>query len=114
MPTFYHVTPSSRAGIIKLIGIQPRLERRGMYADSHVPAIYAFTDMDTAIDGLVNWLADQDHFRDESTATVFEFEWDGPYESDPELAGSVIIRSDVPTSAIRRVEIVDLGDPDDV
>jgi len=110
--TLFHVTPTSRASLIKAHGIQPRCERRGIFADGQRAAVYAFADIDTAIDGLTNWLSDQDHFRLDTSATVLRFQWDGAVEDDPEIAGSYIIRSEIPASSIIEAIEIELGEPE--
>lgn len=110
--TLFHVTPTSRVTLIKDHGIQPRCERRGIFADGQRAAVYAFADMDTAIDGLTNWLSDQDHFQSDTSATVLRFQWDGAVEDDPEIAGSYIIRSEIPPSLIIEAIEIELGEPE--
>jgi hypothetical protein len=40
------------------------------------------------------------------------FQWDGAVEDDPEIAGSYIIRSEIPASSIIEAIEIELGEPE--
>jgi len=111
MAIHYHLTTPDKVEQIEKNGLQPRIEKRGVYADGSKPGIYLFSDLITADDALTNWLADE--MTGYTQAVAFAVNTDGiPLEDDPELAGSFIARQPISPERLSVVKTFDLGEED--
>ena len=100
--TFYHGTTRQKVKEILVNGLQPRFEQRGVYNQGGPePRIYLFTDVNTAEDGLVNWLADKLGGR---WFSILEVKVNQTVFEDTELAGSVYVKEPISAQNIKVIK----------
>ena len=95
----FHASPKSNLESIKKQGLIPKKIHRGEGFENTPPAIYTYSHIHDAEDGLMNWLMDLK--EDEEEWMILSFDYDGLIEEDPELPGvGLIIYEAIPFSKI--------------